>query len=190
MLRTAIALSALTGKAVGIHDIRANRPKPGLAAQHLCAVKGVAMICDALVEGAEIGSTQIAFTPGKVRPGKYRMDVGTAGSVTLVLQACLLASARCSGEMKLDIAGGTNVRWSPPIDFYELLLFPKIAALGFQAQIVDLQRGFYPKGAEEWESASRHLRRLPLSLLTKGASCRECKAFASRRICLSMFAKG
>ncbi len=146
MLRTAIALSALTGKAVRIHDIRANRPKPGLAAQHLCAVKGVAMICDALVEGAEMGSTHITFTPGKVQSGRYRMDVGTAGSISLVLQACLLASAKCADEMKLEIIGGTNVRWSPPIDFYQRQLFPQMANLGFQAQIGDMQRGFYPEG--------------------------------------------
>ncbi len=146
MLRTAIALSALTGKVVKVHNIRAKRPKPGMAAQHLCAVKGVAIICDARVEGAEVGSTQITFTPGKVRPGKYELEVGTAGSITLVLQACLLASARCNDEMRLEIAGGTNVRWSPPIDFYERLLFPKMSALGFQAQITDMHRGFFPEG--------------------------------------------
>ncbi len=146
MLRTAIALSALTGKAVRVHDIRAKRPKPGLAAQHLCAVKGVAVICDARVEGAEVGSTQITFMPGKVRPGKYELEVGTAGSITLVLQACLLTSARSHDEMRLEIAGGTDVRWSPPIDFYERLLFPKLSALGFQAQVVSMNRGFYPEG--------------------------------------------
>jgi RNA 3'-phosphate cyclase len=146
MLRTAIALSALTGKAVRIHNIRANRPKPGLAAQHLCAVRGVATICDAQVEGAEVGSTQIAFTPGSVRSGNYKLDVGTAGSITLVLQACLLASARCFDEVKMRIVGGTNVRWSPPIDFYQRLLFPKLADLGFQAQIIEMRRGFYPEG--------------------------------------------
>ena len=146
MLRTATALSVLTGKAVRVHDIRANRPKPGLAAQHLCEVRGVANLCEAQVEGAEVGSTQITFAPGKVQPGRYRLDVGTAGSVTLVLQACLLASAKCHEEMRLDIVGGTNVRWSPPIDFYQRLLFPKLAGLGFQAQMVEMRRGFYPEG--------------------------------------------
>jgi RNA 3'-phosphate cyclase len=146
ILRTAIALSALTGKAVQVHDIRANRPKPGLAAQHLCAVRGVATICDARVEGAEVGSTQITFYPEKVRPGKYKLDVGTAGSITLVLQACLLAAAKCTQEMRLEIVGGTNVRWSPPIDFYERLLFPKLAALGFRLQLMEMRRGFYPEG--------------------------------------------
>jgi RNA 3'-terminal phosphate cyclase (ATP) len=146
LLRTATALSVLTGKSIRVHDIRANRPKPGLAAQHLCAVRGVAMLCEAEVEGAEVGSTQITFVPGKMRPGRYRLDVGTAGSVTLVLQACLLASARCHEEMRFEIVGGTNVRWSPSIDFYRRLLFPKLASLGFHAQIVEMRRGFYPEG--------------------------------------------
>lgn len=146
MLRTAIALSALTGNAVRVHDIRAHRSRPGLAAQHLCAVRGVATICDAQVEEAQVGSTQITFTPGKVRPGKYKLDVGTAGSITLVLQACLLAAARCLDEMRVEIVGGTNVRWSPPVDFYEGLLFPKLAALGFQLQMIKMRRGFYPDG--------------------------------------------
>ena len=166
MLRTATALSVLTGKAVRVHDIRANRPKPGLAAQHLCAVRGVANLCEAQVEGLEVGSTQITFAPGKVRPGRYRLDVGTAGSVTLVLQACLLASARCHEEMGLEIVGGTNVCWSPPIDFYQRLLFPRLASLGFQAQIVEMRRGFYPEGggmAEVRFQAPRVVAPMPLS---------------------------
>jgi RNA 3'-phosphate cyclase len=146
LLRTATALSVLTGKSINVHDIRANRPKPGLAAQHLCAVRGVATLCEAEVEGAEIGSTQITFVPGRIQPGRYRLDVGTAGSVTLVLQACLLASARCHEEMRFDIVGGTNVRWSPPIDFYQRLLFPILTGQGFHTQIVEMRRGFYPEG--------------------------------------------
>jgi RNA 3'-phosphate cyclase len=166
MLRTATALSVLTGKAVQIHHIRASRPKPGLAAQHLCAVRGVATLGEAQVEGAEVGSTQITFAPGKVRSGMYRLDVGTAGSVTLVLQACLLASARCQKEMRLEIVGGTNVRWSPPIDFYQRLLFPKLAGLGFQVQIVEMRRGFYPEGGGLVEvrfQAPRDVAPMPLS---------------------------
>jgi RNA 3'-phosphate cyclase len=169
MLRTAIALSALTGKTVHVHDIRTNRPKPGLAAQHLCAVRGVAAICDAQVEGAEVGSTQITFAPAKVRPGKYKMDVGTAGSITLVLQACLLASARCLDEMRIEIVGGTNVRWSPPIDFYERLLFPRLAALGFQLQIIEMRRGFYPEGGGSVEVLFRAPRQVaPIILDERG----------------------
>lgn len=180
MLRTAMALSALTGKAIRVHDIRANRPKPGLAAQHLCAVKGVATICEAQVEGAEVGSTQIIFTPGKVRPGRYKLDVGTAGSVSLVLQACLLASARCPEGVGLEIVGGTNVRWSPPIDFYQRLLFPKLASLGFQAQITEMRRGFYPEGGGRVEVSFRAPREvIPMLLSERG------KLLAVEGVCFS-----
>ena len=169
MLRTAMALSALTGKAVHVHEIRANRPKPGLAAQHLCAVKGVATICEAQLEGAKVGSTQVTFVPGKVRPGRYELDVGTAGSITLVLQACLLASARCLEEIRLEIVGGTNVRWSPPIDFYQRLLFPRLKDLGFRAEVVQMTRGFYPEGGGRAEVRFQAPHRvLPLMLKERG----------------------
>ncbi len=169
MLRTAIALSALTGKPVRIRNIRANRPKPGLAAQHLCAVRGVAGICDAQVEGAEVGSTQLQFIPNKVRAGNYNLDVGTAGSITLVLQACMLASAGIPEKMRFRIVGGTNVRWSPPIDFYERLFFPRLATLGFRAQITEVRRGFYPEGGGSVEvrfQAPREVR--PVVLIDRG----------------------
>ena len=171
MLRTAIALSALTGKPVRIRNIRANRPKPGLAAQHLCAVRGVTGICDAQVEGAEVGSTQLQFVPGEVRAGNYHLDVGTAGSITLVLQACMLASARSPDEMRFRIVGGTNVRWSPPIDFYERSFFPRLVTLGFRVQITDVRRGFYPEGGGSVEvhfQAPREVQ--PVVLLDRGRS--------------------
>lgn len=190
MLRTATALSALTGKAVRVHGIRANRPKPGLAAQHLCAVRGVAMICGAHAEGAEVGSTQITFTPGEVRPGKYKLNVGTAGSITLVLQACLLASARCLEEIRLDIVGGTNVRWSPPIDFYQRLLFPRLADLGFQAEMVQMRRGFYPEGGGRVEVCFQAPEGRSRWRLASGGDCWAWRASASRRTCPSMYAKG
>jgi RNA 3'-phosphate cyclase len=72
--------------------------------------------------------------------------VGTAGSVTLVLQACLLATARCSEESLFEVEGGTNVRWSPPIDFYDMTLFPLLARMGARCEVEEMRRGFYPEG--------------------------------------------
>ena len=64
VLRNAVALSALTGEDIRIKNIRAKRDKPGLAAQHLTAVKGVASLCSAEVEGLELRSTELVFRPG------------------------------------------------------------------------------------------------------------------------------
>lgn len=149
ILRTAIALSALTGIDIIVRGIRAKRENPGLQAQHLCAVNGVAGICDAKLSGGFVGSDSLQFCPGKVRGGRHNLNVGTAGSITLVLQACMLASARCRDESSFDVVGGTNVRWSPPIDFYGQVLFPHLERMGGHASIVEMRRGFYPEGGGE-----------------------------------------
>jgi RNA 3'-phosphate cyclase len=146
ILRTAVALSALTGQEILVHGIRSNRANPGLQAQHLCAVNGVAKMCNARVKGASMGSSELEFSPGKVSGGRHRLDVGTAGSITLVLQACMLASARSSGESRFEASGGTNVRWSPPIDFYGRALFPYLQRMGARARLLEMERGFYPEG--------------------------------------------
>ncbi len=146
ILRSAVALSALTGESVSITNIRAKRERQGLAAQHLTAVLGVASLCSAEVEGASVGSKELTFRPGKMLAGSYVLDIGTAGSIPLVLQACLLASARTVRPIRLDITGGTNVRMSPPIDYYEQVLFPFLRRMGLDVRIDVLGRGFYPKG--------------------------------------------
>ena len=113
ILRTSLTLATLTGRPVRIHGIRARRRKPGLAPQHLTAVLALAALCDARVQGAEIGSTEISFTPdSRARPGDYAFDVaavaqgGSAGSVTLLLQALLLPLAFAPGPSRLTLAGG------------------------------------------------------------------------------------
>ncbi len=146
LLRCAVALSALTGTEVEISDIRAKRGRPGLAAQHLTAVEGVASLCDAEVDSAYVGSTHIRFRPGPVIGGSYRLDVGTAGSVTLVLQACMLASLMSPAVTELEIVGGTNVRMSPPVDYYSQVLFPLLARMGYDVDLQLEKRGFYPQG--------------------------------------------
>ncbi len=146
ILRTAVALAALTGTEVAIDNVRGRRGKPGLAAQHLTAVRGVASLCDGEVDGGFVGSTSIIFRPGHIIGGAYQLDVGTAGSITLVLQACMLASLRAPMATELEIRGGTNVWRSPPVDFYMNVLLPMLGKMGFDVELEVLSRGFYPQG--------------------------------------------
>jgi len=146
ILRSAVALSALTGKELEIFNIRSRRSRQGLAAQHLTAVRGVAEMCGAEMEGDELGSTSLTFRPRAVQGGEYELDVGTAGSITLVLQACLLASLHADGPVALTVKGGTNVRMSPPVDHYLHVLLPMLLEMGIEAEMEVLQRGFYRQG--------------------------------------------
>jgi RNA 3'-terminal phosphate cyclase (ATP) len=169
MLRTALALSALTGRSFNFENIRARRDRPGLAAQHLTCVKGVTEICKATVDGASVGSTSLTFEPGTVEAGDYRFDVGTAGSITLVLQACMLACAGTRARTEFDIIGGTNVRMSPPSDYLEHVLFPLLRTMGYDIDVKVPARGFYPQGGGEMiVGIARGEHILPLELAHRG----------------------
>lgn len=169
MLRTALGLSALTGRSFRFKNIRARRDRPGLAAQHLTGVKGVAEMCHAVLDGASVGSTALTFEPSTVEAGDYRFDVGTAGSITLVLQACMLACARTRARTEFDIIGGTNVRMSPPSDYLEHVLFPLLRNMGYDIEVKTPARGFYPQGGGEMVvSMARGEHILPLSMEERG----------------------
>lgn len=149
LLRNAAALAAVTGKPVRVTDIRAGRRKPGLAAQHVTAVRAVAALADAKVEGLQIGSREITMTPRGLRGGRFTFDVGTAGSVTLVLQACLPAALFAPEPVELHLIGGTDVPWSPPLDYFRFVFLPLLAKMGGRVQVEVLKRGYYPRGGGE-----------------------------------------
>jgi RNA 3'-terminal phosphate cyclase (ATP) len=146
ILRTALALSAVRGVPVRLSGIRARRKAPGLRAQHLTAVGALAQICRAEVQGAGLGSRDLTFAPRAVRAGQYRFDVGTAGSIALTLQALLLPLALAEGPSRVLLTGGTHVPWSPPADYLQEILLPRLAQMGIRATAAVERCGFYPRG--------------------------------------------
>ena len=146
VLRTALALSAIRAMPVEIHSIRARRKTPGLQPQHLTAVAALQRMCDAAVDGGTPGSQRLTFVPRALRPGEYHFDVGTAGSVALVLQALLLPLALAPGPSRVMLTGGTHVPWSPPVEYLARVLFPTLAGMGIRAGLCVNRWGFYPQG--------------------------------------------
>lgn len=167
ILRTAVGLSAFTGKAVSITGIRAKRSNPGMKHQHLEAVNAAARLCDAKVSGAAIGSTGITFEPGQIRAGHLSVKIPTAGSAALVLQALLIPAVRTT--LKIVIEGGaTYGKWAPPMDFMANVLFPLLRRMGYNIQVLRLKDGFYPKGGALVEIAVKKSELKPIELFAKG----------------------
>jgi RNA 3'-phosphate cyclase len=149
IVRTAVALSVLTNQPIHIRNIRANRPIPGLRPQHFTALSCIKEICSAEVEGLIINSKTLEFTPHTVQPGSYSFDVGTAGSMTLVFQACLLSGLRTTGPLAIHLQGGTDVRWAPSWDYFTHVFLPLVKKIGINADVQLLKRGYYPTGGGE-----------------------------------------
>ena len=149
IVRTAVALSVLTKQPIEITNIRAKRPIPGLRPQHYTALSCIQRICDAEVEGLSVHSTSLKFTPHDIKPGSYTFDIGTAGSMTLVFQACLLSAFHTSTPLTIKLRGGTDVRWAPSWDYFASVFLPLISRIGINTETQLIKRGYYPTGGGE-----------------------------------------
>jgi RNA 3'-terminal phosphate cyclase (ATP) len=146
ILRTSLALAAITGTPVHIEHIRARRPKPGLQRQHLVAVQAAARVCNGQLEGAELSSRDIVFTPQAPCAGTYAFDIGSAGSTTLVLQTVLPILLGADGPSTVTIRGGTHNSMAPPLEFVRESFLPVLHGCGVSATVELERHGFYPAG--------------------------------------------
>jgi RNA 3'-phosphate cyclase len=149
ILRNAIAFSTILKKPVKIINIRANRPNPGIKPQHYMVIKGIKKLCNAETKNLEIGSPNLTFIPGEFKGGDYKFDIGTAGSITLIFQALILASLKSENRINIRLIGGTDVKWSPPWDYFKHVFIPIIKRIGVIVDVELIKRGYYPKGGGE-----------------------------------------
>lgn len=169
ILRTSLALSIITGTPIRIEKIRARRSKPGLMRQHLTSVQAAARVGGAHVQGAEVGSKEISFTPSGVEAGVYHFAIGTAGSTTLILQTVLPALLSASGPSRVTLEGGTHNPKAPPFEFLERAFLPLLARMGARVEVSLPRAGFYPAGGGRIEAVIHPAERLaPLDLLERG----------------------
>src|SRR5919198_6673901 len=147
ILRTAISLSAITGKPVEVTNIRANRPNPGLQPQHLSAIKIIADLFHAEFENLKIGAEWIRFLPfDKFKGGSVKFDIGTAGSIPLILMTIVPAVSLSNNSLQIEVIGGTDVRASPTIDYVKYIVAESYRSIGIRFSVDVLRRGYYPKG--------------------------------------------
>lgn len=146
ILRTALSLSCILQKPFKILNIRSKRPKPGLQAQHLTCVKALKQICGAEVKGGEIGSKELEFNPHKINGGKYFFNIGTAGSITLLVQCILPVLLFADRESEVDFVGGTHVSFSPVADYFSSVFLPTVSKMGVDAQFTVDRFGWFPVG--------------------------------------------
>ncbi|MGH1566039.1 MAG: RNA 3'-terminal phosphate cyclase [Nitrosopumilus sp.] len=149
IIRSAITLSCITKQPVHLENIRKNRKVPGLRPQHLTTITILQKIANAKVVGAEIGSTDLKFIPGNIENLELVEDVGTAGSISLILQVLIPVVAISQKKLNLTIKGGTDVLWSPSIDYTQHVLEEAYSRMGIKFSLELSKRGYYPKGCGE-----------------------------------------
>lgn len=169
ILRTSLTLSALTGHPLAIDHIRARRRQPGLRPQHLAAVRAIAKLTDAETSGATLNSQALTLEPAKVRSGRFRFEIPTAGALSLVLQTVFVPLSLASGSSQSVLTGGTHVPWSPIYHYVQSQWLPILNRCGFRGEVTLHKAGFYPQGGGEVSLKVLPAKDLcPLEGLTRG----------------------
>src|SRR5687768_6494239 len=159
VLRTALSLAILLRRPLRITRIRAGRAKPGLMRQHLAAVKAAQAVSAADVHGAMLGSTELRFVPQALAHGSHHIDIGSAGSVGLVLQTILPPLLRADGDSRVAISGGTHNMLAPSTSFLQRCFLPQLAAMGADVTLEVERPGLFPSGGGR---VVAHIRPRPL----------------------------
>jgi RNA 3'-phosphate cyclase len=146
IIRTAVAFSAICQRPIKVTNIRAKRENPGLRPQHVEAIKAVSALCEAEVSDAFPGSSEVTFIPKRVDGNISQINVGTAGSITLILQTLALVASLAKITLDLEITGGTDVKWSPTINYFDKLVLAAYRVLGISCSLSVKRRGYYPVG--------------------------------------------
>lgn len=146
ILRTSLALSVLTETPVHVYNIRRNRPREGLAPQHLKTVSAIEELTGSIAEGKSISSTEIKFMPKNEFKRKITINIGTAGSVTLLLQSLMVLLPFLENKTTVGVYGGTDIPWSPQIDYLREITVPTLEKMGYSVRINKITRGYYPEG--------------------------------------------
>lgn len=169
VLRTALALSLVTGQAFEIKSIRANRSRSGVMRQHVTAIEAACAIGGTDCEELEIGASEISFTPGAVKPGEHHFAVGTAGSTSLVLQTVLPPLMLADAPSRLVLEGGTHNIYAPPFDFIDRVFLPILNRMGPRVTAKLVKPGFYPAGGGRIEVEIEPVSKLtPIDLVERG----------------------
>lgn len=164
ILRTSCALSAVTKKPCRVFNIRKNRPKPGLATQHLLGIQTLAQLCNGKLEGDVLGSEEIKFYPGDTYRDRVSVGIPTAGSISLVLQTLILPALFAPQPVRIIFDGGaTDTFFSPTIDYFCYVFLKILGKMlapynpegicsgGGEVEINILKRGYYPEGEAKIE---------------------------------------
>ena len=146
ILRTTLAFSIITGRPVRISKIRAGREIPGLRRQHVSSLRVLGAVFDSKLNGVAEGSSEVSFVPGHPRTDSISLDMKTAASITLVLQAVIPAVALTRSRLTLELVGGTDVPWSPTFDYFDSIVRRAYGAIGIKFSVKAIRRGYYPRG--------------------------------------------
>ncbi|MFW9882576.1 MAG: RNA 3'-terminal phosphate cyclase, partial [Candidatus Thorarchaeota archaeon] len=97
----------------------------------------------------EVGTKEITLSPSNLMKNKIEVEIGTAGSIGLLLQPIQIACLGFNLQKNIEIlvnGGGTFGKWAPSLNYLQHVTYNIFRNHGFEIDIDIQKHGFYPKG--------------------------------------------
>jgi RNA 3'-terminal phosphate cyclase (ATP) len=122
-----------------------------------------------MINGLEENSLEVEFIPQKLKVYDKKINIGTAGSIGLLLQTLTPLLLFNDKPVTLEIIGGTETKWSPTIQYIKYVTYPILNKMGANLTLDIIKHGYYPKGGGKIVVMSRPVERLiPFNYLDRG----------------------
>lgn len=149
LLRTAIAVSAMTGIPVRLRSIREATKFPGLNPEDITLVRTLASLTQAHTEHAELGSSRLLFVPAK-RPCPLNERIGVAegedgpgfANAPLVALTLMPLLARSGSYSSFTTVGETYAHNNLSYDYFEGVTLAALRRFGLYASARQTLAGF------------------------------------------------
>jgi RNA 3'-terminal phosphate cyclase (ATP) len=149
LLRTALAVAALTQQPVRIHNVRGGMRTPGINSEDLCFIRALGLSCLASMQGDDLGSNDLTFVPSRApRSLNHRLDItefekGTVpGNALIVAHALLPVLARAGAYSRLIVHGETYNPNTLSFDAFERVTLAAHRRQGLYAYPNHVMAGF------------------------------------------------
>jgi RNA 3'-phosphate cyclase len=170
VVRVSMALAAGQRKDLRLYNIRANRSKPGLRAQHIQAISAIKQFSGMSTPDLFLGCTDLTLSKKNNEKNIANVKIGTAGSIGLVTQAVSFYSYTQERELELRIKGGaTHGKWAPSIEYLQYVTNEFARMMGKNISLSASRYGFFPKGGAEVKVRfESHKDLVPLTMIERG----------------------
>ncbi len=147
ILRVATGVATVLNASISVRNIRKGRKNPGIQAQHLAGLEGIALLTEGMLKGAKVGSMEVEFTPGRKWAKQLAIKIPTAGAISLALQPLVISCLALPHQVEVKISGGATFgKWAPPVPYWQNVLLPLLSRFRTQIEVHILKHGFYPVG--------------------------------------------
>ncbi|MDQ4078531.1 MAG: hypothetical protein M3220_20105 [Chloroflexota bacterium] len=152
----ALTLAGATGNGFEMEEVGKIAGNPGVTARHVTAIRTMAAVCNAEIEGDALSAKKVRFVPTNEARARDRLvDIGevtgrpSPESVTPLMEMLIPVLARAAEDSLFRFRGANATPFAPSAFWLRETLVPMLTLLDMTVGVEIEKWGWYPDGGGE-----------------------------------------